>query len=83
MNKENKKLGMGLEALLSSNKAGQESGLSLNISDIHPNKEQPRKKFNQKELEELSLSIKSQGLLQPIIVRKTTNNSSRKSYYLE
>ena len=75
MNKENKKLGMGLGALLTSNKELKEGILNLNISDIHPNKDQPRKKFNQKELEELSLSIKSQGLLQPIIVRKTTNNS--------
>ena len=69
MNKENNKLGMGLGALLSNKKNLSEGVLTLNISQIHPNKEQPRKKFNQKEIEELASSIKSQGLLQPIIVR--------------
>jgi len=69
VNKENKKLGMGLGALLSNKKDSPEGVLSVNISQIHPNKEQPRKKFNQKEIEELATSIKSQGLLQPIIVR--------------
>jgi len=69
VNKENNKLGMGLGALLSNKKNLSEGVLTLNISQIHPNKEQPRKKFNQKEIEELASSIKSQGLLQPIIVR--------------
>ena len=68
MNKENKKLGMGLGALLSSKKDSAEGLVSLNISQLQPNKNQPRKNFNQKELDELAQSIKSQGLLQPIIV---------------
>ena len=75
MNKENKKLGMGLGTLLSTKKKSSEGALNLNISQIHPNKEQPRKKFNQKELEELASSIKSQGLLQPIIVRSLNSGS--------
>ncbi len=75
MNKENKKLGMGLGTLLSTKKESSEGVLNLNISQIHPNKEQPRKKFNQKELEELASSIKSQGLLQPIIVRSLNSGS--------
>jgi len=69
VNKENKKLGMGLGALLSSKKDSLDGLVSLNVSQLQPNKSQPRKSFNQKELEELSSSIKSQGLLQPIIVR--------------
>ena len=76
MNKENKKLGMGLGALLSTKKNDTlDTFVNLNISQIHPNKEQPRKRFSQKELEELSLSIKSQGLLQPIIVKKLKDES--------
>ena len=75
MNKENKKLGMGLSALLSNKKDSSDTFVTLNISQIHPNKEQPRKKFNQEELEELASSIKSQGLLQPIIVRSLNDDS--------
>ena len=75
MNKENKKLGMGLSALLSTKKDNSDNFITLNISQIHPNKEQPRKKFNQEELEELASSIKSQGLLQPIIVRSLNGDS--------
>ena len=75
MNKENKKLGMGLSALLSTKKDNSDNLITLNISQIHPNKEQPRKKFNQEELKELASSIKSQGLLQPIIVRSLNDDS--------
>ena len=75
MNKENKKLGMGLGALLSSKKDSADGLVSLNISQIQPNKNQPRKNFSPKELEELAQSIKSQGLLQPIIVRHIKEGS--------
>ena len=75
MNKENKKLGMGLGALLSTKKNFSEGLVNLNISQIKPNKNQPRKKFNQKEIEELATSIKSQGILQPIIVRPLEEGS--------
>ena len=75
MNKENKKLGMGLSALLSTKKDTTDNLITLNISQIHPNKGQPRKKFNQEELKELASSIKSQGLLQPIIVRNLNDDS--------
>ena len=70
MNKENKKLGMGLGALLSTKKNLSDGLVNLNISQIKPNKNQPRKKFNQKEITELATSIKSQGILQPIVVRR-------------
>ena len=45
------------------------------IDSIKPNPYQPRKDFNQKALEELSQSIKSFGLIQPISVRKLQDNS--------
>ena len=76
MNKENK-LGMGLGALLSTPKNINESNngvQKINISQIVPNPSQPRKNFKDEELKELSLSIKNQGLIQPIIVKKTTDN---------
>ena len=43
----------------------------LPIDDIHPNPNQPRKAFNEKELKELSQSIKESGILVPLIVNKT------------
>ena len=61
--------------LLSNKKDSSDNFVTLNISQIHPNKGQPRKKFNQEELEELASSIKSQGLLQPIIVRSLNDDS--------
>ena len=75
MNKENK-LGMGLGALLpsSSNDNISNNGVQkINISQIVPNPSQPRKNFKDSELKELSNSIKSQGLIQPIIVKPVRN----------
>ena len=76
MNKENK-LGMGLGALLSTknNNNQRNTGIQkINISQIIPNPSQPRKKFKDQDLKELSSSIKNQGLIQPIIVKPTTDN---------
>ena len=76
MNKENK-LGMGLGALLSTKNNNSESNTGIqkiNISQIIPNPSQPRKKFKDEDLKELSSSIKSQGLIQPIIVKPTNDN---------
>ncbi len=75
MNKENK-LGRGLGALLSTpnNKNPINNGVQkINISQIIPNPFQPRKNFKDEELKELSSSINNQGLIQPIIVKPTTN----------
>ena len=75
MNKENK-LGMGLGALLSTSDKNLNKGVQkLNISQIQPNPLQPRKNFNEKDLKELAVSIKNQGLIQPIIVRDTEDNN--------
>lgn len=43
---------------------------TLKITDVEPNREQPRKNFNQEALEELSESIKEYGVIQPIVVSK-------------
>ena len=75
MNKENK-LGMGLGALLSTPKSKDDNNniQKINISQIIPNPSQPRKNFKDAELKQLSLSIKNQGLIQPIVVKPLADN---------
>ena len=75
MNKDNKKLGMGLGALLSSKPQNKNNINKIDISKISPNKQQPRKNFEEKQIQDLSNSIKNQGLIQPIIVRETTKDT--------
>jgi ParB family chromosome partitioning protein len=75
MSKENKKLGMGLGALLTPTNLKKNNVNSLDISKIIPNKKQPRKNFDKKDIQELSYSIKNQGLIQPIIVREAGNDT--------
>ena len=65
---------MGLGALLGPSNTNKGSVNKIDISKISPNKQQPRKNFDEKEVQELSSSIKNQGLIQPIIVRDTGNN---------
>ena len=74
MNKENKKLGMGLGALLNNNAQNKNNINKIDISKIYPNKNQPRKNFEEKEIKELSESIRHQGLIQPIVVRETSKD---------
>ena len=64
-------LGKGLDALIrETSEARDLSGVQvLLIKDIIPNLNQPRRKFNEKALEELAASIRSQGILQPLLVR--------------
>ena len=69
MKKENKKLGMGLGALLTPTNINKNKVNKIDISKIVPNKQQPRTNFEEKDIQELSNSIKNQGLIQPIIVR--------------
>ena len=70
-----KALGRGLGALLPSVPAGvsEKTYLELPIDDIVPNKYQPRVAFDSELLEELAQSIKSDGVIQPVIVRKSGN----------
>ena len=51
--------------------SGDESSLLADIDTIHPNPHQPRKTFDEKELAELSDSIRENGVIQPLIVNKT------------
>ena len=70
MMKIKKGLGRGLSSLIGENKV-ETSNSKLSLSEIIPNKYQPRKNFDQKSLDELSNSIKERGVIQPIIVRKS------------
>ena len=70
MNLDNKKLGRGLGSLLSPREKKEDNNFKfINISEIKANENQPRKNFKKEELEELAISIKSRGILQPIVVR--------------
>ncbi|AGC67044.1 stage 0 sporulation protein J [Thermoclostridium stercorarium subsp. stercorarium DSM 8532] len=67
-----KGLGKGLGALLDTDNilSGDSGVMELKIIDIEPNKEQPRKNFDQEKLQALAESIKQHGVVQPIIVKK-------------
>jgi len=67
-------LGRGLESLIPKNEAETKNVVELDISDIQPNPEQPRKNFDRDSLQELVESIKSKGVIQPLIVGKFENN---------
>ena len=68
MNKP-KGLGRGLDALLGGDEAPREALLTLPVGRIRPGKYQPRTKMDQQALAELAGSIRSQGLMQPLLVR--------------
>ena len=69
-------LGKGLDALFTENLLQKEEENSfdkihkIKIIEIEPNNDQPRKKFDEEALDELANSIKTYGVLQPIIVNK-------------
>lgn len=63
-------LGKGLDAIFLENDAeGAESAVTLKISEIEPNRSQPRRNFNEESLRELADSIAVHGVLQPLLVR--------------
>ena len=70
-----KGLGRGLSSLIGDNKIEKNIN-KLSISDLTRNKYQPRRIFNQENLDELTNSIKERGIIQPIIVRRTKNENS-------
>ena len=69
-------LGRGLSAMLSSKETDtiKSSVNEINIDEISVNPFQPRSNFNNTSLQELSVSIKNIGIIQPITVRKIGNN---------
>jgi ParB family chromosome partitioning protein len=70
-------LGRGLSAMLSSNESDtiKSSTNEINVDKISVNPFQPRSNFNNSSLQELSVSIKNIGIIQPITVRKIDNNT--------
>ena len=73
MDKIKKGLGRGLSSLIGETKVQPEKN-ELQISDLVPNKYQPRKIFDENNLQDLTNSIKERGMIQPIIVRKSNND---------
>ena len=75
-NKIKKGLGRGLSSLIGETKS--EININkLSISDLTRNKYQPRKIFDEDSLSDLTSSIKERGIIQPIIVRKSSDDNSK------
>src|SRR6185369_15364141 len=64
-----KGLGRGLDALLGADEPPRDALLTLPVAHIRPGRYQPRTRMDQEALAELAASIKSQGLMQPVLVR--------------
>jgi ParB family chromosome partitioning protein len=62
-------LGNGLGALFDDNTTDTISSMTVRLSEIEPNRDQPRKNFNDESITALAESIKQHGMLQPILVR--------------
>ena len=71
-----KGLGRGLSSLIGETRVETKTN-KLSLSDIVPNKFQPRKNFDEQNLLDLTNSIKERGVIQPIIVRKSNSDNSK------
>ena len=76
MNKIKKGLGRGLSSLIGETKVENKTN-NLSLAEIVPNKYQPRKNFDEENLDDLTNSIKERGVIQPIIVRESSSNNSK------
>jgi|TARA_B100000902_G_scaffold395767_1_gene455086 ParB family chromosome partitioning protein len=76
MNKIKKGLGRGLSSLIGETKVEVKTN-KISLSEIVPNKKQPRKDFDEENLNDLANSIKERGVIQPIIVRKSSLEDSK------
>ena len=76
MNKIKKGLGRGLSSLIGETKVENKTN-NLSLAEIVPNKYQPRKNFDEENLNDLINSIKERGVIQPIIVRKSNTDNSK------
>ena len=74
--KNKKGLGRGLSSLIGDSDLKKTSD-KISISSIVPNKNQPRKLFEKDTLEELTISIKERGIIQPLIVRKSDDQDNK------
>lgn len=68
-----KALGRGLDALIKPAKSSASRVMQVEIGRLSPNPEQPRGTFDERTLGQLEKSIRSQGILQPILVRRSGN----------
>jgi len=75
-NKIKKGLGRGLSSLIGETKIESQKN-KLGISELVPNKYQPRKNFDEENLNDLVNSIRERGIIQPIIVRKSEDQISK------
>ena len=76
MDKIKKGLGRGLSSLIGESKVEPQTN-QLQVSDLVPNKYQPRKIFDENNLIDLTNSIKERGMIQPIIVRKSNDSEGK------
>ena len=76
MNKIKKGLGRGLSSLIGETKVETRIN-KLSLSEIIPNRYQPRKNFDQDNLNDLANSVRERGVIQPIIVRKSETDNSK------
>ena len=76
MDKIKKGLGRGLSSLIGESKVEAQIN-QLQVSDLVPNKFQPRKMFDENNLVDLTNSIKERGVIQPIIVRQSQTNEKK------
>ena len=74
--KNKKGLGRGLSSLIGDNETKTSSN-KIPISSIVPNRNQPRKLFEEESLNELTNSIKERGIIQPLIVRKSSDKDKQ------
>ena len=71
-----KKLGKGFESLFDDNSFDDDENVStLKLTDIEPNKDQPRKSFDIEALKTLADSIRQNGIIQPLLVRSMSDGS--------
>lgn len=68
-------LGRGLEALFNDNSADNGASVNVRLTEIEPNRDQPRQDFDEQALCELADSIAAHGLIQPIVVRPTAEGT--------
>ena len=68
-------LGRGLDALFNENSTENNGAVIVNINEIEPNRNQPRKDFDEAALNELADSIAKHGLIQPIVVKPTLDGT--------
>ncbi len=68
-------LGKGLEALFADNSTDEAAVSTLAVSEIEPNRGQPRKQFDPAALADLAVSIRQHGVLQPLVVRPMPDGS--------